>query len=672
MSQPLRPIFPKADGALQPHDQTGSNYGRRDAVLLACQKCRARKVKCDGHRPSCSPCRSRGFRCEFKDKPNETAYTDLKRRFHELEQQHMELVELYDMLKSRPEAEAYTILQRLRSKADVHSITSSIKEADLLVQHEPTSTSSRGSSSSQPSFTTETLLNIHHPNAYPQQPLPNGETADSRPQTISMSGTTLEEHKFPPHKDMRDARANQWTTVTNNDHMLANFISLYLSWDHASLRLFDEDYFLEQMVAVRTEYCSPLLVNAILAVATLNYSAIDAGQSRAMGHAFFEEAKRIWASEVDELHVLKIPAALLMTVWCNWNDMKEMGSFYLSQATRVALNLGFFHKLDEGLQSRELESRKRQKAIAIVAWGLFNFQTINRFFRLIDPHLIGVPKFPIPYDAFSHDDTGFWDPFPLVRSRQVIHRGLAFKAFAELCKVLNKYLSTQDPFGMNPTFEEAKAFYEQMLVWADNLPSELVRSPQSLPMVLDLHMFYHGILARVFRPFIGNSCPHQESARTVMKASLNQLKHLLCIQRHHFDGPPFNATTIGSVHILTFPLLEDMARSDDVDPETSFHLVLAAEAMKKYTEAFPAIRKTLHALLEGASRQQKKLPREIQIILEELSARSSSYDQTESDENRRPIDLQVAITDHEGKDIEELVKVTYGLQLDSDEPLQKM
>jgi hypothetical protein len=176
-------------------------------------------------------------------------------------------------------------------------------------------------------------------------------------------------------------------------------------------------------------------------------------------------------------------------------------------------------------------------------------------------------------------------------------------------------------------------------------------------------MFYHGIIVKAFRPFASGDFPYREQAGSLIKASSLQLRRLLYVQRHRFDGPPFNATTVGSVHVLTFSLLEELARSEEVDGETSFDLVVAAEAMKKYGEAFPAIHKSLHRLLEGASRHHVALPHELKLILEEMSARFFGRDMTDDEEECLPIDLQVGMTDHRGRGIEELVKVTYRLKL---------
>jgi hypothetical protein len=64
-------------------------------------------------------------------------------------------------------------------------------------------------------------------------------------------------------------KAADWTTVTSTDIIVQNLISLYLSWDHATMRLFDEEFFLDQISNSKTDYCSPVFVNAILAAATV-------------------------------------------------------------------------------------------------------------------------------------------------------------------------------------------------------------------------------------------------------------------------------------------------------------------------------------------------------------------------------------------------------------------
>jgi hypothetical protein len=113
--------------------------------------------------------------------------------------------------------------------------------------------------------------------------------------------------------------------------------------------------------------------------------------------------------------------------------------------------------------------------------------SINGFFGLSDTELPGLPSYPIPYDPLIHeDDQALWDPFPLVREKQVLCRGLVFKHLSELFKVLNAFLTGQSSTGAQPVFDRVKLLHGKMLAWADNLPHQLVYGSQSLPVILDL------------------------------------------------------------------------------------------------------------------------------------------------------------------------------------------
>lgn len=55
-----------------------------------------------------------------------------------------------------------------------------------------------------------------------------------------------------------------WTDVDIGSDLAARCISLYLETDHPLLGLFDPDLFVEQLISGQEQFCSPLLVNALL------------------------------------------------------------------------------------------------------------------------------------------------------------------------------------------------------------------------------------------------------------------------------------------------------------------------------------------------------------------------------------------------------------------------
>ncbi|KAG9874412.1 hypothetical protein KCU94_g23133, partial [Aureobasidium melanogenum] len=70
-------------------------------IAQACDRCRSKKIRCDGIRPSCSQCTSVGFECKTSDKLSRRAfprgYTEsLEERVRSLEAEVRELKELLD------------------------------------------------------------------------------------------------------------------------------------------------------------------------------------------------------------------------------------------------------------------------------------------------------------------------------------------------------------------------------------------------------------------------------------------------------------------------------------------------------------------------------------------------------------------------------------------------
>ncbi|TGZ81605.1 hypothetical protein EX30DRAFT_306034, partial [Ascodesmis nigricans] len=43
-------------------------------IAQACDRCRSKKIRCDGHRPTCSQCSSVGFECRTSDKLSRRAF----------------------------------------------------------------------------------------------------------------------------------------------------------------------------------------------------------------------------------------------------------------------------------------------------------------------------------------------------------------------------------------------------------------------------------------------------------------------------------------------------------------------------------------------------------------------------------------------------------------------
>jgi hypothetical protein len=100
-------------------------------IAQACDRCRSKKIRCDGIRPTCSQCSNVGFECKTSDKLSRRAfprgYTEsLEERVRQLE---TEVRELKDLLDEKDEK--IDILSKMDSNRQRQASTSSPAAASL-------------------------------------------------------------------------------------------------------------------------------------------------------------------------------------------------------------------------------------------------------------------------------------------------------------------------------------------------------------------------------------------------------------------------------------------------------------------------------------------------------------------------------------------------------------
>lgn len=244
--------------------------------------------KCDGLRPSCYTCRSHGRDCVYSTNPTESRVTATKRRQTELEQSvenirraQASLQVLIDALQVREEDEAMAIFRRLRQVADVTSVIEHIKAGDLLMQIH---------------LTPETRLRYEFP--YRAQ-MPSAILTTDNPYLKSLlygatyavpnghfeMGASVESpwngrHSSPYLKPYATAtiadprfdvlRPSRWTTVSDDDDTMRMLLKLYFLYEHQFFSCFHKDLFLEDLASGSKEFCSEVLVNAVLAIACVS------------------------------------------------------------------------------------------------------------------------------------------------------------------------------------------------------------------------------------------------------------------------------------------------------------------------------------------------------------------------------------------------------------------
>jgi hypothetical protein len=114
-------------------DSPTKQRARRQQVEAACKSCQVRKGKCDGQRP-CRPCRDRKETCEYEVEEGETRTQAMKRKYGDLKQEYLALLEIVDIAALRPDAG--DILQQLKSGRGVGDLLGCLKKAKLIDEGE--------------------------------------------------------------------------------------------------------------------------------------------------------------------------------------------------------------------------------------------------------------------------------------------------------------------------------------------------------------------------------------------------------------------------------------------------------------------------------------------------------------------------------------------------------
>lgn len=107
-------------------------------IAQACDRCRSKKIRCDGVTPCCSQCSNVGFECKTSDKLSRRAfprgYTEsLEDRVRTLEG---DVKELKDLLEKKDEQ--IDILSRIRPNPKLHERPAQPGSLPSVLEHKPT------------------------------------------------------------------------------------------------------------------------------------------------------------------------------------------------------------------------------------------------------------------------------------------------------------------------------------------------------------------------------------------------------------------------------------------------------------------------------------------------------------------------------------------------------
>lgn len=135
-----------------------------------------------------------------------------------------------------------------------------------------------------------------------------------------------------------------WTTVTSDKNIVEHLLALYFCWEYPTFASLSKEHFMEDFRLGIPRYCSPLLVNAILALgcrfSDQSIARADPNDNTTTGDHFFAEAVKLFETEGNHRVLTTIQALGVMSIReASCGRIDE--SIYLSgQSIRLAIEMG--------------------------------------------------------------------------------------------------------------------------------------------------------------------------------------------------------------------------------------------------------------------------------------------------------------------------------------------
>ncbi|KAF3003189.1 hypothetical protein E8E13_009462 [Curvularia kusanoi] len=184
---------------------------------------------------------------------------------------------------------------------------------------------------------------------------PNSQQATSTVATLSHDALYVKPYHAATLVEPRldNAKPSVWTNVNHDDSLLREILAAYFMHEYHLFPIFQKDYFLEDMAATEpdkpTQFCSALLVNAVLAYGSCCYKRFSNRfrywEPDTLGYRFLAEAKRLWeldsaGSSNANRRLTSVQAAFIINIVLNLHGLDKIGDIYGRQGRGIAEDIG--------------------------------------------------------------------------------------------------------------------------------------------------------------------------------------------------------------------------------------------------------------------------------------------------------------------------------------------
>uniref|UniRef100_A0A0D2XIJ0 Xylanolytic transcriptional activator regulatory domain-containing protein n=1 Tax=Fusarium oxysporum (strain Fo5176) TaxID=660025 RepID=A0A0D2XIJ0_FUSOF len=597
------------------------NIPKRISVKTACQACRQRKAKVVG----------------VSVNPYEAEAAAMKRKHDELKERIADHESLYSSLKTREPQETDEILRRIRAGKDVKgvaedlqggnlAIPTSQKQANPLLRNNSDNTSNSATTSGSASSPTFSVarMNLSLPQQQTRARLTAFllEEARREPQRRASDDSTsidLQGHILP---------LSRWTKVMQDDKFLSHLLLLSWTWDTSCDRIIDRNIFEDDLknldpttsgASSELRFCSPFLVNAILAISCLyttnpiTFGIPDELSTR--GQVFAQEAIRCLKQEDTRPSLPVTQGLALMHVYESaLGDGETALEFHsLMQSRYMALRLDdVYRSTDTAIAG----SRQRAEAHALswIQWGFYvwDWKPMHGLCRRL------VIKKPTRAKTWQDENSPlnrtenpqyWWSSYPVSVAPQRSMKREIFEAECNFTEITEQVLEFLVPLeqGVSPSQNTGNAveLYSKIMEWKFSLPEELRAENAVLPAAILLHLSADLVVISILQPFdhvpksvFGPFHPRLTSYAHATNAmsTIWHFRALYTIQNEHW--------LIQACSVCAFKVLFAIEESP-IQLET---FIKACRALMELGAAFPVAEEVIYSIESVVKNKKVNLP----------------------------------------------------------------
>ncbi|KAJ5620580.1 Transcription factor [Penicillium lagena] len=608
---------------------------KRRCVSTACIACRRRKSKCDGNLPSCAACSSvYHTACVYDPNSDHRRKGVYRKDTDTLRTRNTTLQTLIQAILNYEEDEAFELVRQIRACDDLEDVAEFViarDKGDLLPAEATTASGNEGDQAPVDQFESELAGKMGELLLDGSRKFIGGTSN----LIFLPPGSELHESSTPPPAELGQdySPVKRWTRATDDEFLISHLMTMYFTWHYPFFTILAKDVFYRDYVrGVSSQYCSSLLVNAMLALGchfSSYQGALDDPQDLATaGNHFFREAKRLVLEhdEHENAKLCTVQAFALMSVREAGCGREGKGWVYSGLSFRMAFDLGL--NLDASslgaahdLTEEEIDARQ------ITFWGCYLIDKCWSNYLGRQPQLSLSNASVHKFDVFPREEIEAWSPYTNSGPNREYTQPSRTRAVAlqilKLCEISGDLLvffyHPADVDKAPPKQLKLKKLSEvhtRLEAWKMELPKELEPKNGQLPQVLVMHMFYQLLLIHLYRPFLkytksSTPLPAHVSPRKICTQAASTISKLLRIYKRSYglrqvcNIVVYMAHTACTIHILNLP--EKNAQRD---------IIHGLKSLEEIGEGWLCARRTIRILDISAQKWQIELPAEAVRIIE--------------------------------------------------------